>query len=85
MIKLLCIICHYIHVFINAVEAALLCLSVVLIPVLLGLYFGTEFLGLSYAECGIIIGVVICLFCFGGLILSGSEYYEKHYKKGEKD
>lgn len=85
MIKFLSTLCHYIAEGLIYLEAGMLILAAVSLPVCIFFLVGTMLFGLSYAECGIICGITAALFGLVGLIMSGSDYYDKHYKKGEKD
>lgn len=85
MIKFLSILCHYIAEGLIYLEAGMLILATLSLPVCIFFLVGTMLFGLSYAECGIICGITAALFGLVGLIKVGSDYYDKHYKKGEKD
>lgn len=85
MIKFLSTLCHYIAEGLVYLEAGMLILTAVLLPVSIFFLVGTMLFGLSYAECGIICAITAVLFGLAGIISLGSDYYDKHFKKGEKD
>ena len=85
MIKFLSTLCHYIVEGLVYLEAGMLILTAVSLPVCIFFLVGTILFGFSYAECGIICGITAALFGLVGFISLGSDYYDKHFKKGEKD
>lgn len=85
MIKFLSTLCHYIAEGLVYLEVGMLIIAAFAFPVCIFFLIGTMMFGLSYAECGIICGITAALFVIIGLIKVGSDYYDKHFEKGEKD